>query len=217
MQNTNQICLCFPGIPTSSQPTMTVTAQRRQPPVVPLTLTSDLHLQQSPQQLSPTLSSPVNITQVRAKFRLVPKALRAQQNEWSAWLRCCVAGLFWININVLFRLNGWITLNKLIQYSIHSSFLVHLSSVCANRDIDPGAAAWSVPPVQPADASGPGPASQWPPEAAAGSATRHPAHHFASSHLYRYRHSQQPLCRQPDYRQHQHQLGKIQEMAMSKG
>ncbi|KAM8745509.1 CREB-regulated transcription coactivator 1b isoform 2-T2 [Acanthopagrus schlegelii] len=51
------------GISTSSQPTMTVTAQRRQPPVVPLTLTSDLHLQQSPQQLSPTLSSPVNITQ----------------------------------------------------------------------------------------------------------------------------------------------------------
>ncbi|XP_026179450.1 CREB-regulated transcription coactivator 1b isoform X2 [Mastacembelus armatus] len=51
------------GIPTSSQPTMTVTAQRRQPPVVPLTLTSDLHLQQSPQQLSPTLSSPINITQ----------------------------------------------------------------------------------------------------------------------------------------------------------
>uniref|UniRef100_A0A3Q1ASR1 CREB regulated transcription coactivator 1a n=1 Tax=Amphiprion ocellaris TaxID=80972 RepID=A0A3Q1ASR1_AMPOC len=39
-------------------------AQRRQPPVVPLTLTSDLHLQQSPQQLSPTLTSPVNITQV---------------------------------------------------------------------------------------------------------------------------------------------------------
>ncbi|XP_006792150.1 CREB-regulated transcription coactivator 1b [Neolamprologus brichardi] len=56
--------LNFPGIPTSSQPTMTVTAQRRQPPVVPLTLTSDLHLQQSPQQLSPTLSSPVSITQV---------------------------------------------------------------------------------------------------------------------------------------------------------
>ncbi|XP_037625779.1 CREB-regulated transcription coactivator 1b isoform X1 [Sebastes umbrosus] len=52
------------GLPTSSQPTMTVTSQRRQPPVVPLTLTSDLHLQQSPQQLSPTLSSPINITQV---------------------------------------------------------------------------------------------------------------------------------------------------------
>uniref|UniRef100_A0A667XP85 CREB regulated transcription coactivator 1 n=1 Tax=Myripristis murdjan TaxID=586833 RepID=A0A667XP85_9TELE len=51
------------GIPTSSQPTMTVTAQRRQPAVVPLTLSADLHLQQSPQQLSPTLSSPVNITQ----------------------------------------------------------------------------------------------------------------------------------------------------------
>ncbi|XP_076009479.1 CREB-regulated transcription coactivator 1b isoform X2 [Genypterus blacodes] len=54
------------GIPSPSQPTMTVTAQRRQPTVVPLTLTSDLHLQQSPQQLSPTLSSPVNITQVES-------------------------------------------------------------------------------------------------------------------------------------------------------
>ncbi|KAF6734430.1 CREB-regulated transcription coactivator 1 [Oryzias melastigma] len=51
------------GISTPSQPTMTVSAQRRQPPVMPLTLTSDLHLQQSSQQLSPTLSSPVNITQ----------------------------------------------------------------------------------------------------------------------------------------------------------
>ncbi|CAK6972129.1 CREB-regulated transcription coactivator 1b [Scomber scombrus] len=51
------------GIPTSSQPTMTVTAQRRQPPVLPLTLTSDLHLQHSPQQLSSTLPSPVSITQ----------------------------------------------------------------------------------------------------------------------------------------------------------
>lgn len=65
-----------PGIPTSSQTTMTVTAQRRQPPVVPLTLTSDLHLQQSPQQLSPTLSSPVNITQARiccaARLQVVP-------------------------------------------------------------------------------------------------------------------------------------------------
>lgn len=44
---------------------MTATAQRRQPPVVPLTLTSELQLQQSPQQLSPTLSSPVSIAQVR--------------------------------------------------------------------------------------------------------------------------------------------------------
>uniref|UniRef100_A0A3Q0R3K1 CREB regulated transcription coactivator 1 n=1 Tax=Amphilophus citrinellus TaxID=61819 RepID=A0A3Q0R3K1_AMPCI len=58
------------GIPTSPQPTMTVTAQRRQPPVVPLTLTSDLHLQQSPQQLSPTLSSPVNITQLE-QFNMI--------------------------------------------------------------------------------------------------------------------------------------------------
>uniref|UniRef100_A0A3B4Z705 CREB regulated transcription coactivator 1 n=1 Tax=Stegastes partitus TaxID=144197 RepID=A0A3B4Z705_9TELE len=58
------------GIPASSQPTMTVTAQRRQPPVVPLTLTSDLHLQQSPQQLSPTLSSPVNITQLE-QFNMI--------------------------------------------------------------------------------------------------------------------------------------------------
>uniref|UniRef100_A0A673ASG6 CREB regulated transcription coactivator 1 n=1 Tax=Sphaeramia orbicularis TaxID=375764 RepID=A0A673ASG6_9TELE len=49
------------GISAASHgnPTMTVTAQRRQPPVVPLTLTSDLHLQQSPQQLSPTLTSPL--------------------------------------------------------------------------------------------------------------------------------------------------------------
>lgn len=51
------------GIPTSSQATMTATAQRRQPPVVPLTLSSELQLQQSPQQLSPTLSSPVSIAQ----------------------------------------------------------------------------------------------------------------------------------------------------------
>uniref|UniRef100_A0A3B3Z188 CREB regulated transcription coactivator 1 n=1 Tax=Poecilia mexicana TaxID=48701 RepID=A0A3B3Z188_9TELE len=41
-----------------------------QPPVVPLTLTSDLHLQQSPQQLSPTLSSPVNITQLE-QFNMI--------------------------------------------------------------------------------------------------------------------------------------------------
>uniref|UniRef100_A0A3B4ARE0 Uncharacterized protein n=1 Tax=Periophthalmus magnuspinnatus TaxID=409849 RepID=A0A3B4ARE0_9GOBI len=51
------------GIP-SSQPNMNVMSQRRQPPVVPLTLTSDLQLQQSPQQLSPTLTSPVSLTQV---------------------------------------------------------------------------------------------------------------------------------------------------------
>ncbi|XP_037104612.1 CREB-regulated transcription coactivator 1b isoform X2 [Syngnathus acus] len=52
------------GIPTSAQPTMTVAEQRRQPPVVPLTLTPDLHLHKSTQQLSPTLSPPVNITQI---------------------------------------------------------------------------------------------------------------------------------------------------------
>uniref|UniRef100_A0A3P8R2W2 CREB regulated transcription coactivator 1 n=1 Tax=Astatotilapia calliptera TaxID=8154 RepID=A0A3P8R2W2_ASTCA len=40
------------------------------PPVVPLTLTSDLHLQQSPQQLSPTLSSPVSITQLE-QFNMI--------------------------------------------------------------------------------------------------------------------------------------------------
>ncbi|XP_014835995.1 PREDICTED: CREB-regulated transcription coactivator 1-like isoform X3 [Poecilia mexicana] len=62
------------GITTPSQPSMTVTGQRRQPPVVPLTLTSDLHLQQSPQQLSPTLSSPVNITQA-----LQPETLTLEQ------------------------------------------------------------------------------------------------------------------------------------------
>ncbi|XP_055796690.1 CREB-regulated transcription coactivator 1-like isoform X1 [Salvelinus fontinalis] len=48
------------GIPTTSQPT--VTAQRRQSTLVPLTLNADP--QQSPQQLSPTLSPPLNIQAV---------------------------------------------------------------------------------------------------------------------------------------------------------
>lgn len=56
------VLLLLPGMPVSSQP-MTST-QRRQPSVVPLTLSSDLPLQQSPQQLSPTLSSPGNLSQV---------------------------------------------------------------------------------------------------------------------------------------------------------
>ncbi|XP_041746346.1 CREB-regulated transcription coactivator 1 isoform X2 [Coregonus clupeaformis] len=50
------------GIPNTSQPTMTVTAQRRQPTLVPLTLNANP--QQSPQQLSPTLSPPLNIQAV---------------------------------------------------------------------------------------------------------------------------------------------------------
>uniref|UniRef100_A0A4W5PKQ5 CREB regulated transcription coactivator 1 n=1 Tax=Hucho hucho TaxID=62062 RepID=A0A4W5PKQ5_9TELE len=50
------------GIPTTSQPTMTVTGQRRQSTLVPLTLNADP--QQSPQQLSPTLSPPLNIQAV---------------------------------------------------------------------------------------------------------------------------------------------------------
>ncbi|KAM3875678.1 CREB-regulated transcription coactivator 1b [Diretmus argenteus] len=66
------------GIPTSSQPTMTVTSQRRQPAVVPLTLSADLHLQQSPQQLSPTLSSPVNITQALSMEALTLEQQLAQ-------------------------------------------------------------------------------------------------------------------------------------------
>ncbi|XP_020335920.1 CREB-regulated transcription coactivator 1b isoform X2 [Oncorhynchus kisutch] len=45
------------GIPTTAQPT--VTAQRRQSTLVPLTLNANP--QQSPQQLSPTLSTPLNI------------------------------------------------------------------------------------------------------------------------------------------------------------
>nr|XP_046159091.1 CREB-regulated transcription coactivator 1-like isoform X2 [Oncorhynchus gorbuscha] len=45
------------GIPTTAQPT--VTAQRRQSTLVPLTLNANP--QQSPQQLSPTLSPPLNI------------------------------------------------------------------------------------------------------------------------------------------------------------
>ncbi|XP_059923702.1 CREB-regulated transcription coactivator 1b isoform X3 [Gadus macrocephalus] len=49
------------GMPVSSQ-SMTP-SQRRQPSVLPLTLSSDLSLQQSPQQLSPTLSSPGHLNQ----------------------------------------------------------------------------------------------------------------------------------------------------------
>ncbi|KAI1891842.1 hypothetical protein AGOR_G00147900 [Albula goreensis] len=50
---------------TTSQPTMTVTSQRRQQSVVPLTLNADAHPQQAPQQqqLSPTLSPPLTIAQ----------------------------------------------------------------------------------------------------------------------------------------------------------
>lgn len=81
---------------------MTVTAQRRQPPVVPLTLTSDLTLQQSPQQLSPTLASPINIAQVRLicagqflpSLRLLP--CKVGSFQWS------VSGI----INVLLRSCG---------------------------------------------------------------------------------------------------------------
>ncbi|XP_077391423.1 CREB-regulated transcription coactivator 1b isoform X2 [Festucalex cinctus] len=67
------------GIPTPSQPSMTVTEHRRQPPVVPLTLTTDLHLQKSTQQLSPTLSSPVNITQI---FPTEPQTLEQQLSQF---------------------------------------------------------------------------------------------------------------------------------------
>ncbi|XP_024276911.2 CREB-regulated transcription coactivator 1 isoform X3 [Oncorhynchus tshawytscha] len=52
------------GITTTSQPTMTVAAQRRQPTLIPLTLNADPQPQQSPQQLSPTLSPPLNIQAV---------------------------------------------------------------------------------------------------------------------------------------------------------
>ncbi|XP_070303814.1 CREB-regulated transcription coactivator 1-like [Salvelinus sp. IW2-2015] len=55
------------GITTTSQPTMTVAAQRRQPTLIPLTLNADPQPQQSPQQLSPTLSPPLNI-----QSRLLP-------------------------------------------------------------------------------------------------------------------------------------------------
>ncbi|XP_062306136.1 CREB-regulated transcription coactivator 1-like isoform X2 [Osmerus eperlanus] len=48
----------------SSQSAMTVSSQRQLPTVVPLTLSVDLQPQPSPQQLSPTLSPPINITQV---------------------------------------------------------------------------------------------------------------------------------------------------------
>ncbi|KAL4658822.1 CREB-regulated transcription coactivator 1 isoform X1 [Arapaima gigas] len=48
---------------TTSQPTMTVTSQRKQQNVVPLTLNADTQNQTSPQQISPTLSPPVTIAQ----------------------------------------------------------------------------------------------------------------------------------------------------------
>ncbi|XP_018601471.1 CREB-regulated transcription coactivator 1b isoform X1 [Scleropages formosus] len=50
------------GIATS-QPAMTVTTQRKQQNVVPLTLNADTQNQPTPQQLSPTLSPPVTVAQ----------------------------------------------------------------------------------------------------------------------------------------------------------
>ncbi|XP_048831767.1 CREB-regulated transcription coactivator 1 isoform X3 [Brienomyrus brachyistius] len=48
---------------SSSQPTTTGTAQRKQQSVVPLALNAEAQNQQSPQQLSPTLSPPVTVAQ----------------------------------------------------------------------------------------------------------------------------------------------------------
>ncbi|KAJ8374736.1 hypothetical protein SKAU_G00053160 [Synaphobranchus kaupii] len=48
---------------TTSQPTMTAPSQRRQQNVLPLSLNTDAHHQQVPQQLSPTLSPPLTIAQ----------------------------------------------------------------------------------------------------------------------------------------------------------
>ncbi|KAJ7993326.1 hypothetical protein DPEC_G00271260 [Dallia pectoralis] len=52
------------GITTDPQPTMTVTTQRRQPTLIPLTLNADTQPQPAPQQLSPTLTPPLNIQAV---------------------------------------------------------------------------------------------------------------------------------------------------------
>ncbi|XP_010900858.1 CREB-regulated transcription coactivator 1b isoform X1 [Esox lucius] len=52
------------GITTTPQPTMTVTGQRRQPALIPLTLNADAQPLPSPQQLSPTLTPPLNIQAV---------------------------------------------------------------------------------------------------------------------------------------------------------
>ncbi|KAL1023244.1 hypothetical protein UPYG_G00038220 [Umbra pygmaea] len=52
------------GITSTPQPTMTVTAQRRQPSLIPLTLNADTLPQESQQQSSPTLTTPVNIQAV---------------------------------------------------------------------------------------------------------------------------------------------------------
>jgi len=172
---------------------MTVTAQRRQPPVVPLTLTSDLHLQQSPQQLSPTLSSPINITQVRTEVSLLiffsfPVTRGAIKYSGTNW--------------------GDIFLLTLV--------CIHLSVGCANWITNPGTTAFPVPFVQSADSSGPGSAHQWPPEAA-GPLSRHPAHHSANSGLLWYSHCKQSLPRQPDHRQHEHQLGMKQSLRIWSG
>ncbi|XP_023699450.1 CREB-regulated transcription coactivator 1 isoform X4 [Paramormyrops kingsleyae] len=48
---------------SGSQPSMTGTAQRKQQSVVPLALNAEAQSQQSPQQLSPTLSPPVTVAQ----------------------------------------------------------------------------------------------------------------------------------------------------------
>lgn len=203
-----------PGIPTSSQTTMTVTAQRRQPPVVPLTLTSDLHLQQSPQQLSPTLSSPVNITQVRlcsagqlqvvawsfAMFLLA--VIPTQLTKKTFFVSMLLATVYKICFGWCFYSSATVKLHaKAVLPTLHSNNSPVSSSyiefygtslrkahVClslghASRITDAGAAARPVPLVQPADGSGPGSAAQWPPEAAAGPVTGHPAHHLANTCL----------------------------------
>lgn len=128
---------------------MTVTAQRRQLPVVPLTLTSDLTLHQSPQQLSPTaLSSPINITQVR--FMCAAEFLSTFRTPFPGLLACPM-GLFqcycgWNNRSFTQKFTGTPTLVIRKQYLYYLEPRVsNLSSGHACRVSDAGAAAGSVP------------------------------------------------------------------------
>lgn len=96
----------------------------------------------------------------------------------------------------------------LFLWGLAKGCVCSLSSDHASRITDTGAAARPVPPVQPADGSGPGTAADWPPEAAAGPVAGHSAHHLANSSLPGDSKCQHPLPGQPGHCQYQCQLGK---------
>lgn len=109
-------------------------------------------------------------------------------------------------MQLIFFFTVWFLFRKMFSLAnVCSLFSDH-----ACRNTDAGAAARPVPPVQPADGSGPGAAAQRPPEAAAGPVTGHSAHHLANSPLPGNGKCQQPLPGQPEpeHCQYQCQLGK---------